>query len=183
MLSLFLILAGIAQDPLVGRATVIDGGTIDVMGVRMRLWGIDVPQSGEICDRNGEPYPCGDEAADFLGQMLAGKAVTCHLRKEPKANPAVAMCTFQQRIRPAEEPSFETTQSVQMAMVHWGYAKDHPQESGGAFAKLEAQARENCWGLWNGVFQSPGEMQHQGNEAHAANCPASPFRPYLQPGS
>lgn len=50
---------------------------------------------------------------------------------------------MKQRICPAEEPSFETTQNVQMAMVHWGYAQDDPQESGGAFATLEAQARAN----------------------------------------
>ncbi|MFV0625424.1 thermonuclease family protein [Sphingomonas sp. ac-8] len=146
----------------------------------MRLWGINAPQAGEICDRNGEPYPCGKEAADFLGRTLAGKTVTCHLREAPKAYPAVAICSFRQRIRPAEEPSFETTQNVQMAMVHWGYAKDNAQESDGAFAKLEAQARANRWGLWNGVFTSAKETRYHGDGGRGAGCGARglPMRIY-----
>lgn len=33
-------------DDLVGRASVIDGDTLEIHGARIRLWGIDAPESG-----------------------------------------------------------------------------------------------------------------------------------------
>lgn len=46
-----------------GRATVIDGDTLEVAGVRVRLWGIDAPESRQTCLRAEPPYPCGQRAA------------------------------------------------------------------------------------------------------------------------
>jgi endonuclease YncB( thermonuclease family) len=34
---------------LAGRASVIDGDTIEVHGTRIRLWGIDAPESTQPC--------------------------------------------------------------------------------------------------------------------------------------
>lgn len=38
-----------AAEDLVGRASVIDGDTIEIHGTRIRLWGIDAPESDQLC--------------------------------------------------------------------------------------------------------------------------------------
>jgi endonuclease YncB( thermonuclease family) len=47
-------LPAVALD-LVGRASIVDGDTLDIRGERIRLWGIDAPESAQLCrgrDRN-----------------------------------------------------------------------------------------------------------------------------------
>ncbi len=44
---------------LIGRASVIDGDTIEIHGRRIRLYGIDAPESGQSCEANGGTYRCG----------------------------------------------------------------------------------------------------------------------------
>lgn len=45
---------------LIGRATVIDGDTIEIAGTRVRFNGIDAPESIQLCqDAEGRSYRCG----------------------------------------------------------------------------------------------------------------------------
>ncbi|MBP2534097.1 thermonuclease family protein [Agrobacterium tumefaciens] len=54
-----------------GRASVIDGDTIEIQGQRIRLHGIDAPESAQVCNRaNGKPYRCGREAAFAMDSSL-----------------------------------------------------------------------------------------------------------------
>ena len=47
---LFLLLALPAMaDDLTGQASIIDGDTLEIHGTRIRLWGIDAPESGQLC--------------------------------------------------------------------------------------------------------------------------------------
>jgi endonuclease YncB( thermonuclease family) len=40
-------------DDLIGQASVIDGDTIEIHGTRIRIFGIDAPESDQLC-RNEE---------------------------------------------------------------------------------------------------------------------------------
>jgi hypothetical protein len=39
----------VLADDLTGQASVIDGDTIEIHGTRIRLWGIDAPESTQLC--------------------------------------------------------------------------------------------------------------------------------------
>jgi endonuclease YncB( thermonuclease family) len=47
---LFLLFALPAMaDDLTGQASITDGDTLEIHGTRIRLWGIDAPESGQLC--------------------------------------------------------------------------------------------------------------------------------------
>src|SRR5437016_11440225 len=76
-----LILASIPEafaDDLVGRASVIDGDTLEIHGTRIRLWGIDAPESGQLCrGENSLQYRCGAKAANDLDAVIARRPAHC----------------------------------------------------------------------------------------------------------
>jgi endonuclease YncB( thermonuclease family) len=47
---LFFAVAGLAYcADIVGNASIIDGDTLEIHGARIRLWGVDAPESGQLC--------------------------------------------------------------------------------------------------------------------------------------
>ncbi len=50
---------------IVGPAQVIDGDSIRVAGIEIRLYGIDAPEFRQICMRAGHPWACGRGATRF----------------------------------------------------------------------------------------------------------------------
>jgi endonuclease YncB( thermonuclease family) len=67
-----LLLAPIAgAEDLVGQASVIDGDTIEIHGTRIRLWGIDAPESTQLCrNDDSDLYQCGRSAANALAALF-----------------------------------------------------------------------------------------------------------------
>src|SRR3984957_8466144 len=72
---LFLMSSAVA-DQLTGQASIIDGDTLEIHGTRIRLWGIDAPESSQLCrDEDSNPYRCGAKAANDLDQFIARRPV------------------------------------------------------------------------------------------------------------
>lgn len=139
------------SDPssLVGRASVIDGDTIEIHGERVRLNGIDAPEAAQACgDRSDKHYRCGARAADALANLLKASSPTrCDFVERDQYGRFVGDCY---RADGA---------SVQAAMVRSGWALDWPRYSGGAFAGEQEAAKRERAGLWAGEFQPPWEWR------------------------
>src|SRR6201989_3014944 len=64
------------SDELVGQASVVDGDTLEIHGTRIRLWGIDAPESTQLCrGEDSELYPCGARASNDLDGFIARRVV------------------------------------------------------------------------------------------------------------
>ncbi len=71
------LLATPALADVAGVASVIDGDTIQVHVQRIRLHGIDAPESRQLCRLDGKPWSCGKDAANALADKIARRPVTC----------------------------------------------------------------------------------------------------------
>src|SRR5258708_3320017 len=65
-------------DDLAGQASVIDGDTLEIHRTRIRLWGIDAPESSQLCrGEDSLQYRCGAKAANDLDAFIARRPVSC----------------------------------------------------------------------------------------------------------
>jgi hypothetical protein len=61
-----------------GIATITDGDTVRLGPVRVRLEGIDAPESGQHCKMaDGTDWPCGAGATKYAGELAGGHVVEC----------------------------------------------------------------------------------------------------------
>lgn len=134
---------------IVGRASVIDGDTIEIHGERIRFNGIDAPESAQPCaDSGGRTYRCGARSAEALSEWLAASSpTTCKFVERDQYGRFVGNCT---RADGA---------SVQRWLVRNGYAMDWPRYSNDAFAKEQSAARSEKIGIWQGTVQPPWEWR------------------------
>lgn len=143
-----------------GRATVIDGDTIAVDGVdrRIRLWGVDAPESRQLChNSHGDDYRCGLQAAAVLAEMLGDNGrVSCRIKDRDRYRRYVAICRLRGR-------------SINRAIVLRGWALDYPTYSRKAYARDERIAQEARAGVWSGTFEAPWNWRKSPRPTSAAD--------------
>lgn len=132
-----------------GRASVIDGDTIRIGDVRIRLSGVDAPESRQLCtDLRGASYRCGAVAADALDDFLAASRPTrCRVLSHDRYGRAVGDCA---RADGAD---------VSAWLVRNGYAVEWVRYSGGRFSRDEDAARARHAGVWQGAFDKPWDWR------------------------
>lgn len=141
--------ASSSAETIAGRASVIDGDTIEIHGERIRFNGIDAPESAQFCvDAGARMYRCGARSAEALSAWLASSSpTTCNFVERDQYGRFVGNCT---RADGA---------SVQQWLVRNGHAMDWPRYSNGAFAKEQSSAKAEKIGIWQGQFQPPWEWR------------------------
>lgn len=138
-----------ADSAIVGRASVVDGDTFDLGKVRVRLHGVDAPESRQQCsDGDGDTYRCGREAAFALDRFLAvSRPTRCEIVERDRYGRFVGVCFRADGV------------NVNRWLVASGNAVDWPKYSKGAYAVDQNEARANSLGIWRGEFRMPCEVR------------------------
>jgi endonuclease YncB( thermonuclease family) len=128
---------------LTGRATVIDGDTIEIRRQRIRLHGIDAPESGQTCtDAASQRYLCGSKAALSLSDFVGEATVKCEPLNRDRYGRVVARCAAR-------------GEDIAIFLVGAGWALDWPRYSKGEYAPYQDVARKERRGMWSGEFVEP----------------------------
>ncbi len=115
-------------DELIGQASVIDGDTIEIHGARVRLFGIDAPESDQLChDAHSYQYRCGQKASNALFEFIDRRPVDCVEVDRDRYKRAVSVCTV-------------GGTDIADWLVRNGLALDWPQYSKGGYAAADGQA-------------------------------------------
>ncbi len=139
------LLAAPALADVAGVASVIDGDTIEVHGQRIRLHGIDAPESRQLCRLDGKPWQCGKDAANALADKIARRPVTCEDLGRDRYKRIIARCTV------AGEDMGAWMVSQGWALAYRRYSLDYADE--------EAEARAARRGIWGSEFVPPWEWR------------------------
>jgi endonuclease YncB( thermonuclease family) len=136
-------LGAASADDLIGRASVIDGDTLEIHGNRIRLWGIDAPETTQLC-RGGDSkqYRCGAQAANDLDAFIASRPINCNPISLDRYERTVASCTV-------------GSADIGEWLVRNGLALDWPQYSRGKYRKAQREAEQEGRGIWKGSYVEP----------------------------
>lgn len=132
-----------------GPASAVDGDTIHVGFVDIRLFGIDAPESAQTCtDNAGADWPCGSAATQSMAAMIAGSTITCRDNARDRWNRVVATCWPTDAAGHPVEPSLNerlVLQGLAVSFVRYSHSYD----------ASEAIARLAGSGMWSGSFEMP----------------------------
>lgn len=154
--SLFiLIIAGAAQADVRGAARVIDGDTLEVAGVHVRLVGIDAPELHQRCGG----WDCGGWARDELARLIGARPVACRGAGTDRYGRLLARCDAGQGDLGA------ALVRDGAAFAYRRYARDYVPD--------EDAARARGQGLWRPglTVEDPAEVRAESRTAGAAVVP------------
>jgi endonuclease YncB( thermonuclease family) len=129
-----------------GTASVIDADTLEIRGERIRLVGIDAPESGQKCrDVAAKFVRCGSVAANALDKWINRASVSCDIEGKDRYGRLLGTC----KVR---------GQSMQEWLVINGYAVAYRSYST-AYVTAELKARSARAGIWAGEFVMPWDWR------------------------
>lgn len=148
LMPLLLLSTAAAQVPatMTGIPTVTDGDTLQIRGVKVRLFGIDAPESSQTCTRAGKVYGCGREAAFALADLVRNKTVTCTRKDVDRYGRMVGVCIV-------------GGTEINRWLVQQGWALPYLQYGGGIYSGAAGQAKSAGKGLYAGTFQNPWDYR------------------------
>ena len=126
-----------------GITRVIDGDTLEVVGERVRLKGIDAPEMGQRCrNASGNLYFCGRAAAVALRERIGDGEVVCEIESQrDRYGRALGEC-------------YAGGEELNGWMVSEGYALAYRRYSM-QYAEEEEEAKVGRRGVWAGEFVPP----------------------------
>lgn len=136
----------LSDSQIIGRASVIDGDTIEIHNQRIRFEGIDAPESRQTCnDPSGAPWRCGRASAFALADKIGTATVTCQAHGRDRYKRALAIC-------------FLSDEDLNAWMVQNGWAVAYRKYSTD-YVEQEDQARQSEMNIWAGSFEMPWDWR------------------------
>ena len=129
-----------------GKVHVIDGDTFDVGKTRVRLFGIDAPETDQDCaDAQNANWPCGEWVNAQVRALYQGKKATCQQIDRDRYGRVVARCSVD------GADVGRTLVSAGLAFAYRRYSMDYDLDEKGAAV--------NARGLHASRVQSPEQFR------------------------
>ncbi len=150
VLALTIFISPMALADITGQPRVIDGDTIEVAGHRMRLHGIDAPESRQLCRRDGEPWRCGKDATNALREFIGSRPVRCVGLARDLYERLVAKCVVE-GLDILDIGEWMVSQGWAVAYYLYSYE----------YSRAEQRAKSARRGIWAGEFEKPWEWRKE----------------------
>ena len=132
---------------ILGKARIIDGDTIHIKSNKIRLHGIDAPETKQTCKIDNQDWYCGKQSTKELKNLINNQKVECNVNDVDRYNRYVAIC-------------FVNEININQWMVKNGwaiayryYSKDYVVE--------EEYANDKKLGIWKSEFIEPYAYRRQ----------------------
>jgi endonuclease YncB( thermonuclease family) len=153
-----------AAEEISGTAAILDADTIRIQGTRIRLVGVDAPETDQICiNRDGRRWLCGIAARDALSKLIANRPVRCLVSGQDIYGRKLAACMVGR-------------ENINRWLVREGYALAYVQYSR-EFVGEEKEARDSGRGLWVGAFVAPWDWRTRTPKTAMLGAKASGIAP------
>jgi len=156
--TVMLVGAAPESQPLFDTPKVIDGDTMIVSGERVHLWAIDAPELGQMCERGGKRYACGQESRKHLEKLIGKGTVSCQpegLRSD-HGGEWVGICVV------SDQPCWLAVPCAgdrAMSLNRLQLIDGHAIDLEGHYSEDEEEAETARRGLWAGRFDEPEQWR------------------------
>ncbi len=120
-----------------GRANVIDGGTLEVRGERIRFAGIGEVADDHVCARtDDERWRCGPRALNALDEFLEESIVSCAVKSRDASAQVTAVCSA-------------SGIDLGLWLIRNGLAQPAAASASSRYRQAEAEAKAARRGMWS----------------------------------
>ena len=130
-----------------GKPRIVDGDTIHIKSNKIRLHGIDAPETKQTCKINDEVWFCGKQSTKELKNLINKQEVKCITNDVDIYNRFVAIC-------------YVNEININQWMVKSGWAIAYRYYSTDYIIE-EKYARDNELGIWKSEFLKPYAYRKQ----------------------
>jgi endonuclease YncB( thermonuclease family) len=143
-----------AERPSTGQSSglvrVIDGDSLKMGGLEIRLQGIDAVEHEQVCHRdNGERWECGEEATRVLRAFISKRSVTCVHHGTDGYGRTLGTCSVGKT-------------NINDWLVRQGWAIAYTRYSN-EYLAAQNEAEMAKRNIWSGTFMNPERWRREQN--------------------